>query len=172
LPPVLLPQATCHRRYEAFRAYFIDGQPLAALAARFGYHLSSLQSLVCRFRAACTTAGHPPFSSDGRGRPPGRRRCDEPDGPEPPDVADARRFELAPGRQLLTRVAGIFLFLPLLARLRLDHWVDQASYPGSRMVPALRALLSLLALKLLDKERRSHLADFNESLARIASTLS
>ena len=29
------------------------------------------------------------------------------------------------------------------------------------MVPATSALLSLLALKLLDKERRSHISDFN-----------
>jgi hypothetical protein len=58
-------------------------------------------------------------------------------------------------------VAGIFLFLPLLARLRLDQLVRQAGYPGSRMVPAVSALLSLLALKLLDKERRSHISDFN-----------
>jgi hypothetical protein len=58
-------------------------------------------------------------------------------------------------------VAGVFLFLPLLARLRLDPLVRQAGYPGSRMVPAVSALLSLLALKLLDKERRSHIADFN-----------
>jgi hypothetical protein len=36
-----------------------------------------------------------------------------------------------------------------------------AGYPGSEMVPAPSALLSLLALKLLDKERRSHIDDFN-----------
>jgi hypothetical protein len=58
-------------------------------------------------------------------------------------------------------VAGIFLFLPLLARLGFDTLVTQAGYPGSRMVPAAAALLSLLALKLLDKERRSHINDFN-----------
>jgi hypothetical protein len=29
-----------------------------------------------------------------------------------------------------TRVAGIFLFLPLLARLRFDQLVQQAGYPG------------------------------------------
>jgi hypothetical protein len=58
-------------------------------------------------------------------------------------------------------VAGIFLFLPLLARLHFDTVVTQAGYPGSRMVPAVAALLSLLALKLLDKERRSHSNDFN-----------
>jgi len=55
----------------------------------------------------------------------------------------------------------VFLFLPLLARLRFDHLVSQASYPGSPMIPAVSALLSLLALKLLDKERRSHISDFN-----------
>lgn len=58
-------------------------------------------------------------------------------------------------------MAGVFLFLPLLARLRFDRLVDQADYPGSKMVPAVRALLSLLTLKLLDKERRSHINDFN-----------
>jgi hypothetical protein len=58
-------------------------------------------------------------------------------------------------------VAGIFLFLPLLAQVRFDQLVAQACYPGSGMVPATSALLSLLALKLLDKERRSHISDFN-----------
>jgi hypothetical protein len=48
-----------------------------------------------------------------------------------------------------------------LARLHFDQQVQQAGYPGSRMVPATSALLSLLALKLLDKERRSHINDFN-----------
>jgi hypothetical protein len=55
----------------------------------------------------------------------------------------------------------MFLFSPLLARLRFDRIVDAAGYPGSKMVPACNALLSLLLLKLLDKERRSHIDDFN-----------
>jgi len=76
-------------------------------------------------------------------------------------TADARCLSLTPGRKLRSRVAGIFLFVPLLARLRFDQLVRQAGYPGSRMVPAGSALLSLLALKLLDKERRSHIDDFN-----------
>jgi hypothetical protein len=70
-------------------------------------------------------------------------------------------LRLTPGRSLHTRVAGIFRFLPLLARLQFDQLVNQANYPGSHMVSALSALLSLLALKLLDKERRSHINDFN-----------
>jgi hypothetical protein len=55
----------------------------------------------------------------------------------------------------------VFLFLPLLARIRFDRLVAQAHYPGSPRVPATSALLSLLALKLLDKERRSHISDFD-----------
>jgi hypothetical protein len=68
---------------------------------------------------------------------------------------------LAPGYRASTRLAGLFLFLPLLARVQFDHLVRQAGYPGSQMIPAPSALLSLLALKLLDKERRSHIDDFN-----------
>jgi hypothetical protein len=62
---------------------------------------------------------------------------------------------------LETRVAGLFVFWPLLAQLGFDDLVKQASYPGSHMVPATSALLSLLVLKLIDKERRSHISDFN-----------
>jgi len=70
-------------------------------------------------------------------------------------------LKLEPGRTLRSRVASIFLFVPLLARLHFDRLVTEAEYPGSEMVPAASALLSLLALKLLDKERRSHIDDFN-----------
>jgi len=78
-----------------------------------------------------------------------------------PEVADRRQLSLASGRTLQTRVAGIFLFLPLLAKLGFDRCVAEARYPASTMVPAPSALLSLLSLKLLDKERRSHINDFN-----------
>ena len=70
-------------------------------------------------------------------------------------------MNLETGRWWRTRVAGIFLFLPLLARLGFQRLVCDANYPGSRMIPPVSALLSLLALKLLDKERRSHIDDFN-----------
>lgn len=72
-----------------------------------------------------------------------------------------RALSLENGRRLITRHAGIFLFLPLLAQLRFDRLVTKAGYPGSQMVPAANALLSLLTLKLIDKERLSHIDDFN-----------
>lgn len=78
-------------------------------------------------------------------------------------MADRRELSLSTSESpvLRTRVAGLFLFLPLLARLGFDKLVRMADYPGSKMVPADAALLSLLTLKLLDKERRSHIDDFN-----------
>jgi hypothetical protein len=78
-----------------------------------------------------------------------------------PEVADCRELSLTPGRTLRTRVAGVFLFLPLLVKLGFDRLVVEARYPGSEMVPAPAALLALLALKLLDKERHSHIGDFD-----------
>jgi len=76
-------------------------------------------------------------------------------------VADCRELSLTPGRILRTRAAGVFLFLPLLAKLGFDRLVTAAEYPGSEMVPTPAAVLSLLTLKLLDKERRSHISDFD-----------
>lgn len=78
-------------------------------------------------------------------------------------MADRQVLDLS-GRTPLrvrTRVAGVFLFLPLLARLRFDSVVCKAGYPGSEMIPPDAALLSLLALKLLRKERLSHIDDFS-----------
>ena len=57
-------------------------------------------------------------------------------GPELPEVADCRALGLTPGRALRTRVAGVFLFLPLLTKLGFDRLVTAAEYPGSAMVPA------------------------------------
>ena len=62
---------------------------------------------------------------------------------------------------MITRHAGIFLFLPLLSKLRFDRMVDASGYAGTQMIPPANALLSLLTLKLLDKERLSHIDDFN-----------
>jgi hypothetical protein len=82
-------------------------------------------------------------------------------GPDQPPIADQRLLSLESGRRVQTRNAGLFLFLPLLAGLRFDKIVAQAGYPGSKMVPGSSALLALLTLKLLDKERRGHINDFN-----------
>ncbi len=82
---------------------------------------------------------------------------------ETPPEADRQELVLSISEplRLRTRVAGLFLFLPLLARLGFQKLVQESDYPGSKKVPADAALLSLLTLKLLDKERKSHIDDFN-----------
>ena len=57
----LEPAETYHRRYEALRAFFVDGRRLKDIAQQFGYQESSLRSLVCRFRNHAKTATVPPF---------------------------------------------------------------------------------------------------------------
>jgi hypothetical protein len=105
--------------------------------------------------------GSPLCAPPPLGRPQRQLHVPAPAGPETTVVADARVRSLAPGRRLRPRVAGVLLFLPLLARVPCAHLVSHASSPGSTMVPATRALLSVLVLKLLEKARRSHSNDLN-----------
>lgn len=58
----LAPQETSQRRYEALRAVSLEGLPLADVAERFGYKVSTLKSMACRFRASCRGEAAPPFS--------------------------------------------------------------------------------------------------------------
>jgi hypothetical protein len=70
-------------------------------------------------------------------------------------VTDVRQFSLAP-REFQTRFGGLFLFLPMLARLDLDALAHAARLPSSKMIPAAHALRACLALKLWSIERKSH----------------
>lgn len=89
--------------------------------------------------------------------------------PEAAKVADRREFVLSP-RRFETQLGGLFLFLPFLVRSDFSGLVRQAGYPGSKMIPATQALLSLLALKLCSKERKSHVMDlvFDDGIALFA----
>jgi hypothetical protein len=78
--------------------------------------------------------------------------------PEIAEVADVRRLDLSP-RSFRTPLAGLFLFVPLLDRIDLQKVVTQARLPGSKMIPATQAVGSLLALKLIGAERKSHVMD-------------
>ncbi|MGZ3396889.1 MAG: hypothetical protein ACXVB2_22465 [Isosphaeraceae bacterium] len=81
------------------------------------------------------------------------------DGSLVPDIADARGLVLDDGRQFSTKVAGLFLFLPLLLDLDLPQAVTHAKLPGSKQIPPLQALLALLVPKLIGKRRVSHISD-------------
>jgi hypothetical protein len=108
---------------------------------------------------------------EGFARLPRRRDEERPASvkPQPAEIADVRRLDLAP-HTFRTRVAGLFLFVPLMQRLDLAQLAKRAQLPGSHMVPPEQALRSLLALKLIGKERKSHVMNlvFDEGLALFA----
>ena len=202
------------RRYEAVRAYMLEGAPLAEAAARFGYSPSALASLVRDFRAGKLTlfaeAGRPgrksaPKKDAARGRVVGLRRqglsvheisarlaaegrplnrtgvgqilAEEGFGrllrhPEPEasiSPATAGRDTNLPRAKVIdfaafperadTRLAGLLLAVPDLAALDLPALARKAGYPGTRVIPAVCWLLSLLALKLTATRRVSHVDD-------------
>ena len=93
-----------------------------------------------------------------RGRPP-RPGAPARDGSEIPAMADIRELSLEAGRTLPTQAAGLFLFLPLLLDSHFSQAVQAAGYPGTQQLPALQAMLALLAPKLLGKRRVSHVSD-------------
>jgi hypothetical protein len=84
-------------------------------------------------------------------------------------VADIRAIDLSP-HSFRTRVGGLFLFLPLMRDIDLRKVVRSVDLPGSEMIPAEQAVRSLLALKLIGKERKSHVMDlvFDEGIAIFA----
>src|SRR5918999_2609682 len=93
-----------------------------------------------------------------RGRPP-RPGAPARDGSEVPAIADIRELSLEAGRTLPTQATGLFLFLPLLLDSHFSQAVQAAGYPGTQQLPALQAMLALLAPKLLGKRRVSHVSD-------------
>jgi hypothetical protein len=78
--------------------------------------------------------------------------------PETEATADVRTLSLQP-RSFRTCLGGLFFFVPILNSIRLADVLRQADLPGSQMVPAEQALRTLLALKLVGVERKSHVMD-------------
>jgi hypothetical protein len=89
--------------------------------------------------------------------------------PEAAAVADIKAVDLSP-RSFRTRVGGLFLFIPLMRNIDLSHVVRSVDLPESGMIPAEQAVRSLLALKLIGKERKSHVMDlvFDEGIGIFA----
>jgi transposase len=210
------PEQVNHRRYEALRAFHVEGLTHAQVAARFGYTRWAVVNLVREHRAGRLELfapprkpGPPPGVAPAKDRARGRvielRReglstyeishrlaaeatplnrtgvgeilTEEGFGrllrhPEP----EASINPATPGRDtrlprtgkldlhawpatVPTGRAGLLLLVPDLITLELPALVSKAGYPGTRVVPALSWLLSLLALKLTRTRRISHVDD-------------
>ena len=111
------------------------------------------------------------LKEEGFARLPRRQDDERPPGTRPwvGAVADARELDLTP-RQVRTKFGGLFLFLPFLASIPFDQILQQAGFPGSKMIPASHAMRSLLALKLFGSARHSHVMSYalDEGLALFA----
>ena len=91
-----------------------------------------------------------------------RRRDDERPpviGPTRAEVADVRQLDLSP-QSFRTKFGGLFLFTPFIASIPFDEIVEQAGFPGSKMIPAGCAMRSLLGLKLFGSARHSHVMSY------------
>jgi hypothetical protein len=210
------PEQVNQRRYEALRAFYLDGLTHAQAGARFGYTRWGMVNLVREHRAGRLqlfapprkpgpAAGSAPAKDRARARVIALRRqglssyeistklgtegtplnrtgvaeilAEEGFGrllrhPEPEASASpgtrgrdtrlprtaALDFDTWPGR-VETGRAGLLLLVPDLIGLDLPALVKRAGYPGTRIVPALSWLLSLLALKLTRTRRVSHVDD-------------
>lgn len=74
-----------------------------------------------------------------------------------PQKADAALFASVPYAK--TQFGGVFLMIPLLLDLCVPALVDSLPLYGSDMIPRMQYFLSLLALKLVGKERLCHVDD-------------
>jgi hypothetical protein len=80
-------------------------------------------------------------------------------GAQVPDRAEAITADQMEGQEFDSMAAGVFLFAPFLAQLRIPEIVQAAGLPGTKSIPAISYLLSFLALKLLGTERYAHVGD-------------
>ncbi len=167
----------CHRfRHDPdFRARFFattgPGQPTAPVRDRvreLAVAMRKRNLSVYDIQRELAEAGHQVsintltllLRAEGFARLPRRGDDERPQAirPEPAAAADVRLLSLAP-RSFRTRLGGLFLFVPVMRDIGLAEVVRQVGLPGSPMIPAEQAVRSLLALKLLGKERKSHVMD-------------
>jgi len=196
------------RRYEALRAYFVEGASAEAVAERFGYTRSSVETLVRDFRAgrlelfassrpgprtqpkkdraralvvamrsegrtlseigrALEAAGAPLsrtaiweiLGEQGLGRRPVAGAGAVAAVAVAPKTRRLRDADWSRIGTLQSEHAGLFLLVPELVELRLAGLAGAAGYPATRQLSAVNSLLALLALKLYERRRRSHVSD-------------
>lgn len=75
---------------------------------------------------------------------------------EPANVKDFAAHDF-----VRTSYGGIFLFIPLILEMKLDSIFSETGFYGSGQIPRINYLMSFMALKLIGKERLSHVADLN-----------
>jgi transposase len=201
------PTAPNQRRYEALRAYFVEGVSAEAVAERFGYTRASVETLVRDYRAGrlelfassrpgprrqpkkdraralalalrregrslaeiarALEAAGAPLSRTAIWELVGEQGLGRLPAPAPPAAAapvapKTRRLRAEDwprAGSLHSEHAGLFLLAGELIELDIPALVAAADYPSTSQLRALNSLLALLALKLYERRRRSHVYD-------------
>jgi transposase len=108
------------------------------------------------------------LQEEGFSRLPRRKDEERPDWPRPDKAsyADIRKLSWDE-RTIETRFGGLFLLMKILAELEIDEIPKELKWYGSKMIPIGNGFLSCLLLKLINKERKSHVMDivFDEGVA-------
>jgi hypothetical protein len=111
------------------------------------------------------------LKEEGFARLPRRRDEERLPGPRPEvaEVANVNRLDLSV-RRFRTQFGGLYLFIPYLAQIPLERLLEDAGFPGTKMIPAAEAMRSLLGLKLFGSARHSHVMSYvlDEGLALFA----
>jgi transposase len=76
-----------------------------------------------------------------------------------PEKSQFITMEALDGCSFDSASAGLFVFIPFLARFNIEKIIQSAGLPGSQSIPAMNYFLSFLALKLLGNERYAHVGD-------------
>jgi transposase len=196
------------RRYEALRAYYVEGASAVEVAERFGYTRASVETLVRDWRAGrlelfassrpgpraqpkkdraralvvalrsegrslqeigraleaagaglSRTAVWEILAEAGLGRLPAGEEQTAAAAPAAPKTRRLREQDWPRIGTIPSEHAGLFLLVPELVELELPGLVAAAGYPGTSQLGAVNSLLALLALKLYERRRRSHVAD-------------
>lgn len=102
------------------------------------------------------------LAEEGFGRLPRRTRLKigmTVKGAAVPERSESVSVGQCEGRRMESDGAGVFLFAPFLAQLRLDEVVHEAGLPRTQAISAMSYFLSVLALKLLGTERYAHVGE-------------
>jgi len=175
--------ALCHQfRHDPNREFFIETRPGPKFAPRkdaaretvitlrkMNYSVSDIQIELRERGIELSTVSIWTILNEAGFRKLPRRRDDErPNRPRPEDAAyaDRRAFSLKAGT-IETKVGGVFLLLRLLADMKIHTIPEKLGWYGTRMIPTQNAFFACLLLKLIGKERKSHVMDlvFDDGLA-------
>jgi len=98
------------------------------------------------------------LKDEGFARLPRRRDEERPAviKPELAPIANVQELDLSP-RTFRTDMAGLFIFVHLMRNINIAQIAQEASLPGTKMIPPEQALRSTLALKLVGIERKRHI---------------